>query len=114
MTTTYAQSVDNQIADGRHSMERLCQSFPSLRGAPGTAPWDQHRFARWASGGISDGQQLAAQCILAIWNWGAAPDDWFNQSPYSVGVFDAMAAMRIWDHDHRAAYVGWCLKPFWP
>lgn len=34
----------------REQMATLCDSFPSLRGAPGTSPWDQHRFARWVAG----------------------------------------------------------------
>lgn len=113
-TATYAESVDRQIRSGRDSMERLCASFPSLHGVPGTAPWDPPAFAAWASGGIADGERMAAQCVLSIWNWGSPNDTWWNEEPYSVGVFDAITALRTWDYDHCAAYVGWCLKPFWP
>lgn len=96
-------------------MERLCNSFPALRGVPGTAPWDQRRFAKWASGGISTAERLAAAFVLSVWNGGTPADGgWWNQKPYHVGRFDVVNAFGRWDSEQQAAFLAWCADPFWP
>lgn len=67
----YVESVEDQLATGRHRMEALCESFPVLTGRPGTTPWDQHTFARWASGPApTPASRQAAAFVLSVWNWG--------------------------------------------
>lgn len=97
-------------------MEALCALFPTLQGVPGTAPWDQHAFARWASGpAATSGSVQAAAFVLAVWN-GCTPRDggWWNQRPYRVGRFDIVHALGIWDEAHKSAFLRWCDDPFWP
>lgn len=116
MSATYAESVDDQIRTGRERMEALCESFPVLRGRPGTSPWDQHAFAAWASGPAPTGaSRQAAAFVLSVWNWGTPADGgWWNQEPYSVGVFDPVEAMTRWDVHQQTAFIAWCENPFFP
>lgn len=96
-------------------MTELCNRFHSLRGAPGTDPWQQKKFARWASGGITAAERQAAAFVLTVWN-GHHPDDggWWNEPPFRVGRFDVVVALAHWDYQHRAAFIFWCQHPFWP
>jgi len=99
-------------------MSRLCESFPTLRGVPGVRLWDQHKFAKWASGPApSYAMRQAAAFVLAVWN-GCTPNDeeggWWNGAPYSVGRFDAVEAMKCWDTHHQVAFLDWVHNPFWP
>lgn len=101
----------------KSQMTLLCQSFPSLRGKPGTSPWDATRFAHWASSSpLSAGERHAVLFVLTVWNnW--HPDfeePWFNEPPLSLGRFDAIDAMRTWDEPHQNAFTRWCMDPFWP
>jgi hypothetical protein len=100
-------------------MSRLCQSFPSLRDQPGTQPWDQHAFARWAGGPArTSGSGAAAAFVLAVWNGGGVHQGvdrlWFDSGKFRVGQFDAIHALSVWDEPHRAAFIAWCRDPFWP
>ena len=74
-------------------MALLCHSFPSLRDAYGVNPWDQHSFARWASGPApTHGSRQAAAFVLAVWNGGTPDKDggWWNKRPYRAGRFDVV------------------------
>lgn len=102
--------------DSRERMTLLCWSFPSLRGMPGTAPWDQLAFARWISGGArTSGNGQAAAFVLSVWN-GGTPDDggWWNEGEFHSGRFDPVEACAVWDAPHRDAFIAWCRNPFWP
>ena len=71
--------------------------FPSLRAAPGVAPWDPALLDRWASGnGIDPAARHAVRFLL--WNWGGT---------WQVGTFDALAAMVWWDAHHREIFLYW-------
>lgn len=108
----------------RQKMSDLCSSFPTLRGRPGTEPWDQHTFARWASGPApSHGGRLAAAFVLSVWNgcsfhWDYQAreyeDPWFNEDPFNVGRFDVVVALQTWDASHHEAFLAWCRDPFYP
>jgi len=102
-------------ARGNLRMTQLCDSFPVLRNAPGTRPWDQMKFAKWASKGKTNAERQAAAFVLTVWN-GHAPEDlgWWNQGPFNVGVFDVVHAFGCWDSGQKAAFLGWCQNPFWP
>jgi hypothetical protein len=94
-------------------MVLLCESFHSLRGAPGTHPWNQHTFATWASGGKTDAERQAAAFVLSVWN-GNNLAPWWSKKPFRVSVFDATLACAIWDEQNRAAFIAWCNDPFYP
>jgi len=105
-----------EVMSARDEMQELCNLFPTLRGASGTKPWDQFRFARWASGCEADSAaQHAAAFVLSVWN-GSQPADggWWNQDVYDVGRFDTIRASKIWDHQHMDAFIAWCANPFYP
>ncbi|WP_428303867.1 hypothetical protein [Lacipirellula sp.] len=97
-------------------MSRLCESFPSLFNKPGVRPWNQKIFAQWASGpGATSGSRWAAAFVLGVWNGvSVGRDRWFGKRPYRVPEFDVVQAMGAWDHQHAAAFIAWCSKPFWP
>lgn len=98
---------------GRERMSQLCQSFPALRDAPGTAPWDQHAFAKWASGPApSDAMRQVAAFVLSVWNGGDG--GWWTKRPFRVPQFDVVAALALWDYQQQAAFRAWCAAPFWP
>lgn len=109
-------SPPSGIVTSGEQMAQLCWSFPTLRGVPGTDPWDQYLFARWASGPApTHASRQAAAFVLAVWN-GGTPDDggWWNQGDYLAGRFDVVEAFSIWDRQHQAAFKHWCNAPFWP
>lgn len=86
-----------------------------LRGKPGVRPWDQHEFARGASGPAYTGaSRLVAAFVLSVWNGSQIGDVWWCEKPYSVGKFDVVEAMGRWDGDVQAAFIAWCNNPFWP
>lgn len=105
-------------ANAHPEMTQLCNLFPTLRGVPGTAPWDQHAFARWASGPApSNAMRQAAAFVISVWN-GCTPDEggWWNNAEegYCAGRFDPVQAFALWDWEHQAAFMQWCNAPFWP
>lgn len=97
-------------------MTDLCNSFPCLRGKPGTSPWDQYDFAlAMSGGGPTPATRLAAAFVLSVWNGGTPRDrGWWNKRPYRVGVFDPVEAMARWDYQQREAFLAWCENPFYP
>lgn len=102
---------------GPERMTLLCESFPTLADVPGACPWDQERFAKWASGPApSTAMRQAAAFVLSVWNGGTPADSsvWFNEAPFHVGVFDPVLAFGLWDQRHADAYIAWCRRPFWP
>jgi len=105
---------DVELSESRARFDRLVMSFPTLRGCPGTMPWNAGRFAAWASGCDTRAQRNAAQFVLSVWN-GSTPDDaWWCEDPLEVGRFDPVDALAYWDQMHRAAFLRWCEDPFWP
>lgn len=94
---------------GAQRMELLCESFPILRGAPGTSPWDQEQFARWGSRGghLTPATRQAVAFVLAVWNGGSnGGKAWFHsrRQGFGVAVFDVVEAMSRWDDQQQAAF----------
>ena len=88
----------------RNDMAALAESFPTLRGRPGVRPWDPARFDAWASGPApSSGAFHAATFVLAVYN---------NEAPWRSGRFNVVAAMGVWDDEHRRAFVAWARDPW--
>lgn len=119
-TSTLTQFIDSVSAQDQ--MTALCQSFHALRKAPGVSPWDQHKFAKWASGPApSESTRQAAAFVLSVWNGGTPADGgWWNDrdpvhgNKLCVGRFDPVEAIARWDHLHTEAFLAWCRAPFYP
>ncbi len=112
-------------------MTRLALTFHGLREAEGLAPFNAEEFARWAESPLSHGAVYAARFILAVWSGRMgklsdkprktpAKDTWFGihrwnlDSHWRVGPFDVVDAMGTWDEHHRAAFVAWAERPWFP
>ena len=87
-----------------HRMKKLARTFPSLcRVFDDLHPWDADKLERWARK-ASHGEQVSAQFILAVWD---------PSHEWQCGRFDAMEALRVWDEEHRAAFLSWAANPWW-
>lgn len=104
-------------------MTALCAHFPSLRGVPGTEPWEVVALLDWLvnSGAPTSGSRHAALFVLSVWSSG--PTDWeevahVNEVPNSDRLrdirFDLTHAWAVWDDLHRDAVLAWLLNPFYP
>lgn len=106
--------------NGGSSMARLANLFPSVRGVPGTDPFDALALLRWAvSTGASHGEILAAKFLLSVWNPGI---DWEKTARehnlittgQKFSRFDLFEAMNVWDQIHIKAFLTWIELPFFP
>ena len=89
----------------RERMAKLATTFPSLRGARGASPWDAKSLEEWACGPApGSGALHSARFLLSLW----------NQAEWRCGRFDVFDAMASWDREHRAAFIAWAEKPWWP
>jgi hypothetical protein len=109
----------------RVAMERLCALFPTLRGVPGTSPWDAMHLLTWlvTSEAPTSGSRHAAKFVLQVWNSG---DDWqewarLPKDQDGLGIedavlqpFNAVAALAVWDEAHAKAFRTWVHTPFFP
>lgn len=88
-------------------MAVIAARFPSLRGKPGTKPWDPLALDLWAYQGkaVTGGSLHAARFALSIWN---------HDASWKVGPFNLVAAFGTWDEAHREAFLAWCREPFFP
>ena len=111
MTTDTKLTADLRIS-------QLAQTFPSLRGKPGVAPWDVMVFLRWAMV-ASHGEPLAAKFVLSVWNpstdWGElAVERKIMKKSGAFTRFDFFEAMNVWDDLHVGAMVAWLRQHFFP
>lgn len=97
-------------------MTALCESFHVLKGKPGTSPWNQFKFAEWASlGHNSSAVRQAAAFVLNVWNGPTYNEKpWWCSKTYRVGRFDVTLAFGLWDERNKEAFIQWCNDPFWP
>lgn len=126
--------------DTRDAMSALCTLFPSLRGVPGTTPWNADALLAWLCGPApTSGSFHAAKFVLGVWNsgtsWGdvARDDGLLNVPPDTAASelrdaekwldariralnqpFDVFAALNVWDRAHADAFKRWVDAPFWP
>lgn len=93
------------------NMVQLCQSFPLLRGVPGSDPWDQEKFSQWLSGPAPTGGSIeCGKFVLSVWAGTSLEQYWTDRH----GVFDPLALIARCDDSHREAFIRWCNNPFWP
>lgn len=107
---TLSLPFDAQGLTTRERMTALACSFPELSRAatePGSGirPFAADKLNKWARGGRGHGAQCAARFVLSVWN---------PHVRWSSGRFDVHEALRVWDDAHRAAFVAWCEKAWWP
>lgn len=109
---TQAEKASRWPRDGREAMTALSRLFPTLRGVPGTDPWDVDAFLAWSqSGALTSGSGWAARFLLSVWN---PRTDWREYGFPGAGRFDLMEAWDLLDDPHRAAIRAWLDAPFWP
>jgi hypothetical protein len=99
-----------------HAMSELAKLFPTMRGVPGTDPWDVHQLIAWMNGGApTTGSWHAAMFLLGVWN----PHTKWNQEGVKMrkgatGKFELFPAMHGWDQQHIDAAMEWIRNPFFP
>ena len=97
-------------------MSELANLFPTMRGVPGTNPWNVEALIAWMNTGApTTGSWHAAMFLLGVWN----PHTKWNQEGLKMrkgasGKFDLFAAMQGWDQQHIDAAVEWIRNPFFP
>ena len=85
-------------------LSALARSFPSLREADGVAPFEPRVLEKWACASATNDYARHAAClVLHLYN---------ARTPWKIGRFDVLQAMRAWDDDHRLAFLAWVKEPF--
>lgn len=98
--------MSNELLGLEAKMTAFARTFPSMMDAPGVPLWDADTLDRWAAETpLSHGERVTARFLLAVWDPGPS---------WLCGRFDVMEALRIWDDEHRAAFVAWAEDPWWP
>lgn len=98
------------------AMSELANLFPTMRGVPGTNPWNVEALIAWMNTGApTTGSWHAAMFLLGVWN----PHTKWNQEGLKMrkgasGKFDLFAAMHGWDQQHIEAALEWINNPFFP
>lgn len=82
----------------KEKISALAQTFPALRGAPGTRPFDEDRLQEWM-GVCSGGERRAAAFILSVWN--------HFEYKFDVGEISG------WDDGNLRAFAEWAKDPWW-
>ncbi len=110
----------------RHGqMLLLMRAFPTLAELEGGdrgwgkwlgSGWDAPAIDRWAarSPAITSGSRAAIQFVLAVWSGRAVhvfDKKW--DCPWKMGGFDVMHALKIWDQEHRNAFLSFARDPWW-
>lgn len=97
-------AVDSPAHDTK--MAVFARTFPSMAMAAGVKPWDANVLDQWAADTpVSRGQFITAQFLLTVWD---------PANAWRCGRFDLMDAMRVWDGQHRSAFLAWANDPWWP
>jgi hypothetical protein len=101
---------DRWPRDGREAMTTLAALFPSMRGVPGTDPWNVEMLIEWSnSGAPTSGSIWAARFLLSVWN---PSTNWSEFGLPGAGKFDVHEAWSCWDDVHRAAAMKWLERRF--
>jgi len=87
-------------------MTALCETLPSLRGQPGTDPFDAEALFGWltTTGARTSGNAASVAFVLAVFNEAA----WRERFPFFVGD-----ALGVWDRPHRDVFITWARDPWW-
>lgn len=102
-------------SDYKEKMSALANLFPTMRGVPGTSPWDVEQLIAWMNTGApTSGSWYAAMFLLGVWNPHTNWRDCGLKVKKAYGTFDLFRAMSAWDHHHIQAMQEWVAAPFWP
>ncbi len=74
----------------------LARRFSCLEGADGIYPWSAKDLHAWV---LEQGEGSAA------WHAGHLILNVFGEGPWEL--FDAVAAVKVWNDDDRAVFAGW-------
>ena len=102
--------------DYRLAMSEMAKLFPTMRGVPGTDPWNVEKLIAWLNTGApTSGSWHAVMFLLGVWN----PHTKWNKEGVRMrkgasGKFDMFAALAVWDGQHLQAMQEWIAAPFWP
>jgi len=114
-------AAKGELTDRCLRMIALVESFPTIRRTSldhqldEYGDWDAVRFAKsWLCG--SGGEKDAALFVLSVWN---PETDWEDTAGLTRGgerggFFNVHQALGNWDDGHRAAFLAWARKPWWP
>lgn len=102
--------------DYREAMSVLANLFPTMRGVPGTNPWNVEKLIAWMNTGApTSGSWSAAMFLLGVWNPRTAWNkEGVRMRKGATGKFDFFSALGCWDEEHHAAFMEWVANPFWP
>jgi hypothetical protein len=96
-----AESLDREA-----KMAAFARTFPSTAKSDGVRLWDAHTLDHWAAETpVSHGELLTAQFLLSVRD---------SATAWRCGRFELMDALRVWDDQHRAAFLAWADDPWWP
>ncbi|MBX9790012.1 MAG: hypothetical protein K2Y37_13925 [Pirellulales bacterium] len=85
-------------------LHELACTFPALRSALRQDEWlDVSGLMDLAEADARCSSHHAARFILAVWSKNGES----NETP-----FDAIAALTVWDEEHRTAFLAWASKPW--
>lgn len=97
-------TVGRRLTATERRMLDFVDTFPTLRGV--LQQWDPAALDAWAEGpAATEGGIQAAQFVLSVWN---------PANHWRCGEFCVVLAMGVWDGAHRAAFLEWAKKPWWP
>jgi hypothetical protein len=100
-----SKPVTPEAAALSRKMATLVRGFPCLQRAAGVSPWDALELDRWATGPVSHGERLTASFLLSVWD---------PATEWQAGRFEVMEALRVWNLEHREAFLRWARDPWWP
>ncbi len=105
--------------DVNAAMSQLAHSFPSLKGQPGTEPWNSLEFLHWLCGPApGSGAVHAGRFVLGVWSpstdWVVVAQEKGIGGAGAARRFDLFEALGTWDRAHVAACSAFMDAPFWP
>lgn len=85
-------------------MAALARTFPCTSKAAGVDLWTARTFDGWATDpSRSRSERVTAQFLLAVWD---------QNFPWRCGGFGRAESLRVWDEEHRRAFLVWEENPW--
>lgn len=85
-------------------MVALARTFPNMAKATGADLWTSRTLDGWAADSSRTfAERVTAQFLLVVWD---------QSFPWRCGRFDRAKALRMWDEEHRRAFLAWERNPW--